>query len=197
MLFPFILSYKYMTHGLYCSMFSPFRFALKNCLVLTGTMFIFQVEIISFTIDGDQWIQSKLLIPDTAIPEFSLKISPDLSYRAYRIGILCTIKTLSKNRMNTLNSWSRINEALRYLANSELNQHQKVLIEQFDSMKPTKVGKKKYSASVLTRAFSYFTISRSLYDRLRDDFQLPSIKTLTNITSRVSHFLMMKSNIQT
>ena len=160
-------------------------------------MFLFQVEIISFTIDGDQWIQSKLLIPDTAIPEFSLKISPDLSSRAYRIGIPCTIKTLSMNRMNTLNSWSRINEALRYLANTELNQHQKILIEQFDSMKPTKVGKKKYSASVLTRAFSYFTISRSLYDRLRDDFQLPSIKTLTNITSRVSNFLMMKSNLQT
>ena len=153
---------------------------------------IFQVEVISFALDGDQWIQSKFLIPDTAIPEFSLKISPDLSYRAYRIGIPCTIKTLSKNRITTLNSWSRINEALRYLSNNELSQHQKVLIDQIESMKPTKVGKKKYSASVLTRAFSYFAVSRSLYDRLCDDFQLPSIKILANITSRVSNLLLMR-----
>ena len=103
------------------------------------------------------------------------------------MGIQSKIPTLTSNRIMTLNSWSRIEEALRYLSTSELTNHQKVLAEQIDCMKPIKVGKKKYNASVLTRAFGYFAVSRSLYQRLREDFQLPSIKTLTNITSKVSY----------
>ena len=36
-----------------------------------------------------------------------------------------------------------------------------------------------------TRAFEYFATSRSLYSRLQQDFQLPSIRTLTRIKSKV------------
>ncbi|XP_066911172.1 uncharacterized protein [Clytia hemisphaerica] len=54
-------------------------------------------------------------------------------------------------------------------------------------MKPPQVGKKLYSPQVLMRAFGYFSQSRSLYSRLRSDFKLPSIKTLTNISSKVNN----------
>ena len=39
---------------------------------------------------------------------------------------------------------------------------------------------------MIVRAFEYFCTARSLYHRLREDFKLPSIQTLTRITSRVS-----------
>ena len=52
-------------------------------------------------------------------------------------------------------------------------------------MAPT-VGKRMYSQELIVRTFHYFATSRSLYNRLRIDYQLPSIKTLTRITSNVS-----------
>ena len=48
------------------------------------------------------------------------------------------------------------------------------------------VGKPVYSCEVIIRAFEYFATSRCLYNRLRKDYQLPSIPTLTRITSKVS-----------
>ena len=49
------------------------------------------------------------------------------------------------------------------------------------------VGEKKYAPETIARAFEYFCTSRSLYARLRDDFELPSITMLTNITSKVGN----------
>ena len=48
------------------------------------------------------------------------------------------------------------------------------------------VGKRMYSQELVVRAFQYFPTSRGLYNRRRIDYQLPSIKTLTRITSKVS-----------
>jgi hypothetical protein len=39
----------------------------------------------------------------------------------------------------------------------------------------------------MVRAFEYFATSRSLYGRLRDDFELPSISTLTRLSSKVNN----------
>ena len=46
-------------------------------------------------------------------------------------------------------------------------------------------NEKLYSPEMTTRAFKYFATSRSFYSRLQQDFQLPSIRTLTRITSKV------------
>ena len=73
------------------------------------------------------------------------------------------------------------------MRNSEFTRHQTVLQEQIESMKPPQIGKKLYSPQVLMRAFGYFSQSRLLYSRLRSDFKLPSIKTLTNISSKVNN----------
>ena len=43
-----------------------------------------------------------------------------------------------------------------------------------------------YIPNAIVRAFEYFSMSKSLYKQLRNDFQLPSISTLQRITSRVS-----------
>ena len=51
----------------------------------------------------------------------------------------------------------------------------------------TFVGEKNYSLEMFIRAFEYFALSRATYNRLRRDFQLPSISTLTHITSKVKN----------
>ena len=40
---------------------------------------------------------------------------------------------------------------------------------------------------MIGRAFEYFAISRSLYSRLREDYELPRITMLTNLTSKVGN----------
>ena len=47
------------------------------------------------------------------------------------------------------------------------------------------VGEKKYEIETIVRAFEYFALSRTTYNRIREDFELPSIATLTRLTSKV------------
>ena len=44
----------------------------------------------------------------------------------------------------------------------------------------------KYSDDTIIPSFEYFALSRSAYNRLREDFELPSVRALTRITSRVN-----------
>ena len=55
-----------------------------------------------------------------------------------------------------------------------------------DVMAPQIVGKKIYDTEILMRAFEYFATSRSLYTKLRDGYKLPSVTTLTLLTSKVT-----------
>ena len=52
-------------------------------------------------------------------------------------------------------------------------------------MAPKMVGIK-YRSDMIIRAFGYYATSRTLYYRLRDDFQLPSLVTLRRMTPKVS-----------
>ena len=54
-------------------------------------------------------------------------------------------------------------------------------------MNASEVGKKIYNIETIIRSYSDFSISRSLYNQLRKDFKLPSVKTLTKITSRAKN----------
>ena len=47
------------------------------------------------------------------------------------------------------------------------------------------IGKKKYSTETIVRAVEYFAISRSLYERLREDYELLSISLLTKLFSKL------------
>ena len=63
-----------------------------------------------------------------------------------------------------------------------------MLLQQVLSMNSlTYIGAKKYTPEMIGRAFEYFGISRSLYSRLREDYELPSITMLTNLTSKVGN----------
>ena len=54
-------------------------------------------------------------------------------------------------------------------------------------MGPKTVGNKLYIPEILIRSFVYFSTSRALYDRLRNDYQILSISLLTRITSKISN----------
>ena len=137
-----------------------------------------------FMMAGILFIQSIEFI--CGIPKFLIKISPSLKFETFHGGVKCFITSLSTNRMSKLDRWSRLEEAVRFLKFRENSRHQDVLHEQVDVMKPRIVGTALYPQSVIVRAFEYFCTARSLYNRLREDFKLPSIQTLTRITSRVS-----------
>ena len=57
-----------------------------------------------------------------------------------------------------------------------------VIHQQLRSMSTSSRSKKLYIPEAMVRAFSYFAISRSLYKQMREDYQFPSISTLTKIT---------------
>ena len=144
----------------------------------------FSVSTISFVVGSEVWIQSIDYV--SGVPLFSLKISEDQKYTGFHTGVECTIDTLSTNGIRKLKRWSTIEVALRFLHDKELSQHEKVLKETIQLMAPIKVGKKMYSPDTLIRAFAYYSVSRSLYKKLRRDYKLPSIKILQNLTSKVN-----------
>ena len=59
-----------------------------------------------------------------------------------------------------------------------------ILSQQFLAMAPKMVGIK-YSSDIVICAFGYYATSQTLYKRLRDDFQLPSLATLGRMVSKV------------
>ena len=63
-----------------------------------------------------------------------------------------------------------------------INSKKGVLQEYLRAMAPTVIVKRIYSQELIVRVFQYFAISRSLYKRLRIDYELQSIKSKIRIT---------------
>ena len=90
-----------------------------------------------------------------------------------------------KNIIFKFNRWSRIDVALNYFNHKDITQYERVLQEHIiDAMKPIRVGKKLYRPEILVRALDYFATSRCTYEKLRHDYKLPSVKTMSNLTSK-------------
>lgn len=97
-----------------------------------------------------------------------------------------TIPCLSKNNITTLNSWTALEEAVMFLHRHEESAKVQVLHQQIALMAPVKVGTRLYNAETVVKAFDFFVTSRALYSKLRNEYKLPSIRTLTRITSSIS-----------
>ena len=135
----------------------------------------FCVPITSFVNDSSLYLQSLSYVNGT--PSFLIIISESLKF---------DVNSLSKNQINTVHRWSTLEEAIRFLNFKELNNKVAVMIEQMAAMSATPACTKNYDADIIVRAFEYFSTCRSLYNRLRVDYQSPSIQTLTRLTSKVS-----------
>ena len=149
----------------------------------------FVVSVIPYCYDDGLIIQSSEFEEGSCIPRFLLKIFIDLTYNAFHCGVLCTIKSLSSCRISSLDSWSKIEEAISFLNRMEKSVKKDVIIQQISAMGSlVHIGDKKYKPEMIIRAFEYFATSRSLYNRLRQDFELPDVTTLTRLTSKVDNF---------
>ena len=112
-----------------------------------------------------------------------LQIEETLHFKTFHMGIRVNIPSITKNRISILNSWSAIEEIIRYLHTHEESHQVKVLHDQLRAMRAEGGSRKIYSPEDLVRAFSYYALSRSSYQKMRNDFKMPSISTLSNITS--------------
>ena len=110
------------------------------CTTMKEEKHRFNVATSSFIANSSLWIVSQNFC--SGVPEFSLNVKEDLSFKGFCIGVQCTITTLSKGRTTKLNRWSKVDEAIRFLSYKELTQHEKVIKEQLNCMKPPQVGKK-------------------------------------------------------
>ena len=108
-----------------------------------------------------------------------------MTFEAYHLGVRIFVPTLTKNRITKLQSWSALEETIRYLASCSASNKLDVIQQHIESMSSS-VGTRIYSLNMIMRAFQYFATSRSLYKRLIIDYQLPSVSTLTRINSKVS-----------
>lgn len=129
-------------------------------------------------------VQSKKCI--NGVPLFVVNICQDQSFENFHLGVRCAADSLSRNRITALKTWSALEENVRFLSSLELSDKKQIIQQQLQAMGTRKVGKPLYTPDIMIRAFGYFATSRSLYHRLRVDFQLPSVQTLTRITSKVA-----------
>ena len=143
------------------------------------------IPVVSYQIDKTVYIQSSTL--NSGVPVFLLEIFENFEYKAYQIGVSCVIPSLSTNRITTLDRWSRLLVSITDLNNMEVSHKKKILADQRRSMGTHYVGKRVYSTETLTRAFEYFAMSRTTYSKLREDYQLPSVTTLTRLISKVGN----------
>ena len=130
-------------------------------------------------------IQSKHL--EHGIPQFAMRLHSDFTYFCYSYGSPCQIESLASNSIHHCKTWSTFLEIIRFLSNKQKSHKTQILLEQ-SSITNRRAGQQKlYSLETTTRAFEYYATSRALYSRLREDFQLPSIRTLQRITSKVAN----------
>ena len=102
------------------------------------------------------------------------------------MGIKVNVPCIVKNRISILKSWSAIVETVNYLHSHKPMHKFQVIHQQLQSMFTKNKHTKLYSPEVIVRAFDYFATSRSLYRKIRIDFQFPSESTLCRITSTFS-----------
>ena len=144
----------------------------------------FYSPVVCYEVDGTIHIQSCIFFSN-GIPLFLIKINSDHTYTAFNAGVQCIISTLSKNRINLMDNFSKLEEAIRFLTTLPIDEKKNVMKEHLDSMGQHKIGEKVYSNDTIIRAFQYYATSRACYERLRKDYMLPSQRTLRNITSKV------------
>ena len=130
---------------------------------------------VSFEQNKNVIVQSTIFV--SGVPQFFIKVFNDFKFECYHDGVKCYIPSLSQNRITTLNRWSILDEAIKYLSSLEQSRKSLVLSEYREAISSvTDVGSKVYSPAMLIRAFQYYACSRSAYKIIRNDHQLPSAK---------------------
>ena len=158
----------------------------------------FVTPVTVFIVDGALNIQSQQFFHGT--PMFLVKIFDNLCFETFHCGIKCYIFSLLKNYVTTIDSWSKLEECIRFFNSLEIDNQKNVIQQQVTAMAPQTVGFHVYGPKIIVRAFEYFATSRSLYNRIRNDYKLPSIQLLLELRQKSQrltkmHFLMVYSRL--
>ena len=110
----------------------------------------------------------------------------------YMYFILAQVKQ-SRQQLIEYLTWKdgHNDDSLQYVEKLEVDKKKLLLsgiVESIVQTYVTYVGEKRYSIDILVRTFEYFALSQSTYNHLRQDFQLPSISTMTKMTSKQKQF---------
>ena len=125
----------------------------------------FIAPIVTFMVGTVIFLQSMLYF--NGVPAFLVKICDNLKYETFHKGVKCYLKTLSSNRINVLNSWSKLEEIVRYLHLLPSDHKTDIIQQQITAQAPKRIGDFLYDTDIITRAFEYFAPSRALYIKLR------------------------------
>ena len=79
-------------------------------------------SVVAFLDENISTVQSSKFVD--GIPLFMLRIYNNLHFETFHYGVKCYISSLSKNHINTVDTWSKIEEIIRYL-NSKAFDHKK------------------------------------------------------------------------
>ena len=147
---------------------------------------LFRSQVISFVSDSSIVIQSSNIRSGIAL--FSLNWHSNFKFDCNHLGVRYFIPSLSQNRIVKMNRWSVLEEAINDLSKVETSHKNKVLNDYRDAMSSaSSVGSIVYSPATLIRAFEYFSCSRESYKLFRRNHHLPSVRTLTKITSKFNN----------
>ena len=98
------------------------------------------------------------------IPLLMLRIYNNLYFEAFHSRVKCYASSQSKNHINTVDTWSKLEETIQYLNSMTFDQKENILSQQFLAMAPKMVGIK-YSSDIVIHTFGYNATSRTLYNR--------------------------------
>ena len=134
--------------------------------------------------DSETILQSKSHVE--GVCNYMIKIRDDYKFQTFHKGLSCTIFNQQMN-VKKCKYWSTLDAIISQLRSKSDEHKHSILLEHLSVMGKKTVGKPVYTPEMICRAFEYFCTSRALYNRLRNDYHLPSVRTLTRITSKVSH----------
>ena len=77
-----------------------------------------------------------------------LRIQNNLLFETFHYDVKCYISSLSKNHINTVDTWSKLEESILYLNSMAFYHKKNILCEQFLAMAPKMVGIK-YSSDIV------------------------------------------------
>ena len=106
----------------------------------------FVCQAVAFLDENILTVQSSKFVD--GIPLFMLRINNNLCFETFHCGGKCYISSLSKNCMNTVDTWSKLEEIIRYLNSMAFDHKKNILSQQFLAMTPKMVGIK-YSSYIV------------------------------------------------
>ena len=130
---------------------------LKESLLINKKDFV--CSVVAFLDENILTVQSSKFVD--GFPLFMLRIYNYLHFETFRYGVKCYISSLTKHRINTVDTWSKLEEIIWYLNSMAFDHKKNILSQQFLAMAPKIVGIK-YSLDIVIRAFGYYATSRTL-----------------------------------